>query len=483
MALCAVVVGCARAPRAALGGAEAALRAASAAAEEAAASSARQRALDAARLAARGAIPQPDDRLARNAFLHAARTGDAAAANRIRAVWVPHTDDPKCQLAVAQLALRARRFDSARSVAWDAVERFPEHRDAFVRLWLDTVAQDPDLVAPVTAVDLRPDRTPDESEPAVPLVAPPAAIEYLGGGSTLTFRFNAPDGTPIAAFKPAQTRQQSSYRGELAAYRLCTLLHCGFDIPRNVEVRVERGTFLSLLGVEGRRATARFDRRYADLVWTVDSGGTEWLHGTRKDWVPSFRRFAIEDAANWSELLEHDGPGRASVETIMARGFDTDGDGRPRFVDVHTDLDDLTIDALARQLSNLHVFDFVTNNWDRYSRHYPGVNCQWTGDHFVSIDNGAAFGPRDQHGVTADRVALHLRPVERFSRRTISALRWMPADLLFPILFPPTPARDAAGYGAEKALFADFLSRREALLDHVDALVDRYGEDEVMSIE
>ena len=70
-------------------------------------------------------------------------------------------------------------------------------------------------------------------------------ISPLGGGTTLTFKF-IKNGEKVGAFKPHQKRRNSNYRSEIAAYRLCELLQCDFDIPRNRMVRVEKKEFNKL---------------------------------------------------------------------------------------------------------------------------------------------------------------------------------------------------------------------------------------------
>ncbi|MCB9521624.1 MAG: hypothetical protein H6698_04275 [Myxococcales bacterium] len=406
----------------------------------------------AAQAAIRSALPDGRSAsLARTSFLAAARAGDVAAGSRIQAEWLPPSDDPKVVLALVDLSVAAGAYDAARSQAWAAAERFPELRRVFVDAWLGTWTADPVFAPEIATLDVG---------------GPIDHIRPLGGGSSLTYRLDA-DGMTLAAFKPNQTRLQSNFRAEIAAYRLCALIFCRFEVPHNRELRISREAWYALSGADDAAAQRALDRQGRDLVWTTDAEGREWLHGTAKSWVLSFRLFGIERSAAWADLVSLEGASDIDVDDRM-RGLLS---GRAAGT-----LDGLSSDALARQLSNLHVFDYLLNNWDRYSSRFPGVNCQWRDDHFVSIDNGAAFPLRRYQGVTSQRVARNLSRIEVFSRRTIDAIRWMDTDAMFGLLFRPSPAADA-----EKERYATFLLRRAALLAYVDGLIADHGEEAVLA--
>lgn len=367
-------------------------------------------------------------------------------------------DDLEATIASIHWALVDGSYDAARSQAWAAVERFDHARPELLALWYRGWSSDPDFLPPVETIEAG--GTID-------------ALEHLGGGSSITFRALR-EGRVVGAFKPNQSRLQTSYRGELAAYRLCALIHCGFVVPRNREVRIERAQVLALAGRTRSGDVSRFDRQYRDLVWVQDDDGQRWLYGTLKDWVPDYRQFAIELRDAWRPLVRLSGPppDEVRLEPLMQRTLTPRRYGDPGPA---TALGRLDGEGLARQLSNLHVFDFLLNNWDRYSGRYWGVNCQWYRDRFVSIDNGAAFPPLDSHGVFSSRPLHNLQQVQRFSRRTIDAIRWMDPEAVYPILFPPSPDHD------ERADFDAFLARRQYLLDYVDGLVAEHGEQAVLA--
>ncbi len=398
--------------------------------------------------------------LTRETFLLAVGRHDHVMATRLRAEWIPPQDDLKVRLAIVELAMRALDFDSARALAWAAVEDFEEARPALMRVWYRTYAADPVFL---------PDDVMTLSDPG-----PIDSIEHLGGGSSITFRFRRA-GETIAAFKPMQTRLQSNYRSEVAAYRLCPLIHCRFDVPHNREVRISRADFLALNGRRSEGDIARFDQRYDDLVWFEDEDGVEWLHGTMKEWIPEFRQLGIEFRRVWRPLVQHDHEIRDdTIEETMGQLFNTSRRSHPPQVG---DIEDLDHETLARQISNLHVFDVMLNNWDRYSRHYTGVNCQWHRDQFVSIDNGAAFPSYRHHRALARRVEYNFDQIEMFSERTVNSIRWMEPTALFPILFPSSPHHD------EKQTFAAFMERREWFLEEVEDRFDEFGEAAVLAFD
>ena len=190
--------------------------------------------------------------------------------------------------------------------------------------------------------------------------------------------------------------------------------------------------------------------------------------------MPGFSQFPIEYTDVWGDLLSNWITAERLHEIELndaIRGFN--GRDRGRYWDILERAEDTTTFDLAHQISDLHVFDFLINNWDRYSGEYWGVNCQWNHGQFVSIDNGASFQTSDWGGWSATRGRL--QRIHRFSQDTIDAIRWMEPDLLFEILFPPSEFHDDEG-----ERWAMFLERRDWLLGYVDGLIEDYSYDRIM---
>jgi hypothetical protein len=123
----------------------------------------------------------------------------------------------------------------------------------------------------------------------------------------------------------------------------------------------------------------------------------------------------------------------------------------------------------AAELSDLLVFDYLTQNTDRWGGGNANVLTRGPGGRIVFLDNAAGFPdtPNDTNGLMEAR----LRVLQRFRGRTITALRAldvaqfarrMEAEPLAPIL----SARQ----------LAQLETRRRILLERVAALEARFGD-------
>ncbi len=293
------------------------------------------------------------------------------------------------------------------------------------------------------------------------------SIRRLGGGRSISFKMKR-DGENVFAFKPAQAEWENRWRAEVAAWRLCEIAACEFRIPRSRTARVSKSDFDALYPMtEGKQTT--YAERFVDLRWeTVD--GNEYLFGVLKDWVPHFTDYPIEYTSVWEPWLN------ATAETNpldtpfkdAIRGLYVYKDGE-YYRKILREQGGASTRQVARQISNIMVFDFLTNNWDRFSTNeeYYGVNNQFADGHFVSIDNGACF-----HEKESARVDARFESVERASRRFIASLRLLDPEWLNPILYPnPTEI--------EQQRLEVFWNRRDQVLERFDELTRRYGEEKV----
>ncbi len=299
-----------------------------------------------------------------------------------------------------------------------------------------------------------------------------SAIKYLGGGSTITLRFIADDKV-VGAFKPRQKRRQSDFRSEIAAWRLCPLIRCSFAIPYNEHVRLRADTFNRLYDRIQSQKQRNYQKNFTDLAPLKDRHGVRWIHGTLKTWVHDFVPFPIERADIWQPWLSLK-PGEAvSLDELAIPAAASFKGLGPRFDALATHLNNTSRLQLARQLSQLLVFDFLITNWDRFSLQpeFYGTNCQFKRGRIVSIDNGAAFGIS-----SSPRVENNLRRVQRFSRQQLRAIRRLDRSATFARLFPR-----ASNY--DKRRFALFSRQRKALLKYVDGLVNRFGKKAVLCFE
>lgn len=423
-----------------------------------AASSAVRLTMEAARAQVSAALPQPESDAFRSAvFLAAVRDGDLGTAALVTHFWRPSIEDADVYDIWLRTLPEIGRRAQAESIAWEAAQTDPDERDRWMRAWYAAMSADPSRFPPAMGELVRGVNV-DELNP-------------FDGSSSIILRFIVDDET-IGVFKPHQNVRHQSYRGEVAAYRLCELIRCTFDVPLSEEAFVEESEFRRLVGVDRRDPLhLRTERRTP--TWFRDGDDRRVVYGVFKTWVPEFCRFPIEYVDVWASLVST-GVTRAELEETSIRRALGEFAGRERgfFWRIVELADDMTASDLARQLGELHVFDFLINNFDRYQPDWYGMNAHWQRGGFVSIDNGASFFLPEEFSDRATR--RRLERVEVFPRSMIDAIRWMDADAAFEILFPPNPH-----FGDDRERFEAFLDRRARLLEYVDGLVDDHGEDAV----
>lgn len=404
------------------------------------------------------AIPATSsDRFRQAAFVDAIAREDIATAALMSHFWRPSPSDVELyEVWLRALPLLGRRAE-AETLAWELAQRDADHRQVWMRSWYAAIAADPTRFPP----------------PMGELVAGANvdALEAFNGSSSIIMRFIVDEET-IGVFKPHQNVRHQSYRGEVAAYRLCQLIFCSFSVPVSQEAFVEESEFRRLAGVDSRDPLhLRTERRTPRFF--EDSEGRRLLYGVIKDWVPDFTRFPIEYRDVWEPLVSN-GVTVERLERTSARRALEGFSGRERgfYNGIYERSAGMSSADLSRQISELHVFDLLINNFDRYQPQWYGMNVHWRDGGFVSIDNGASFSLPEEFEYTAAR--RRCQRVEVFSRSMIDSIRWMDDESAFELLFPPNPYFDD-----ERARFDYFIERREWLLDYVDDLVETHGEDEV----
>jgi hypothetical protein len=408
------------------------------------------------------------------------RRGAVDAVTALLARWEPEPEQPDAWELAIQAELLVGRTSRAEERARVAQAHFADDRSRFTRLLYDVLRSDRERFPPPTDYDA---------------AAFGDRFEDYAQSSSVLFRTWS-DRETTGVFKPMQTVRHTNYRGEVAAWRLCQVLQCAFDIPFTRELRVSEPQVLSLTGVARFEDTRSFARPHSRLVWHTDEEGSRWLYGAWKRWEPGSMQFPVEWTPLWTPLVRAGASGEAARQRPVAsfavpllqrsgassgtsprRGSDLAPEEqrwlrRYRAVDTHLRDSDLT--TLARGLSDLHIFDALINNHDRYlpDELRWGMNCQFRMGRFLSIDNGAGFRTEQDH--VARRVWRNLRPVEVVSKSFIDQIRWVEPDALFELLFPPS-----AYHPDDPERFAAFESRRHELLAWVDELVERFGEDAV----
>jgi hypothetical protein len=260
---------------------------------------------------------------------------------------------------------------------------------------------------------------------------PIARMKLNHGGSSLTFRVDFADGSR-AAFKPAQTNLQTIPRKEVAAYRLNRLLGLSAVAPATPRM-VSRGEIFSHLHSDTLpllpriRAETIFDPR----------GNTA---GVMMYWIPAIRESGLDTPEGIAETTAWLTPGRAIPP------------GKH---------------ALAAQVSDMVVFDFLAANPDRYSGGNMMTNED--GSRLYYMDNTLSFFIEPE-GNERTRTALHR--VQRFSRRLYEALGRLSQSTLAQVLAQ-------ASEGEYEILTTPeiraVVSRRDYVRRYIDGLIARHG--------
>lgn len=261
------------------------------------------------------------------------------------------------------------------------------------------------------------------------------------GTSSVVFKLDL-EGSIDAAFRPENRLNPRGHLAEIAAYRIGRAL--GFD---HVAPAVPRSMPFSELQrmVQKDRPDA-----WGPLSSELNQRSGQ-VHGVAIYWIPEMRELGFDTR-----------DGIARFTRWLAQ------DGIPASRDKSK--------QLAAQLSTMLGFDYLIANFDRFS----GANIQ--GDVqgqqlYLRDHNMAFFEPlRVTHH---ERVLMHLKRAQRFSRSFVSALKELDAQRLSGALADPADPADfqVLSPGQLRSL----MDRRSTLLSYIAALIDTYGERNVLT--
>lgn len=374
----------------------------------------------------------------------------------LETLWAEGQRQPEVAASYAKALWSQGRATSARQVALDGLVH---HADdpTLIATFNEAIARDESLKAPTVTITL-------ESGHA-------DKIYSLGGGKSVSLRMTR-QGDSVYAFKPAQMTWREGWQAEVAAYTLCQILACDFEIPSNRMARISQEDFYALYErVRSEKQTRYREERFQELLWVSEDDPQgqprQYLYGTLKEWVPGFINWPIEYTEHWEPWLDVT-RSLADLERVRLREALSSlrqQQGGRFYRDILRESETSGVLALGSQLSQLLTFDFVTTNWDRFSvlEAYYGANNQFAQGRFISIDNGAAF-----HTQPMQRVNELLPKMTRFSRRQIAALRALRPGQLDLLLFPVQTEES-------KLRMRIFWQQRDVLLAHVDKLIKEHG--------
>ncbi len=287
-------------------------------------------------------------------------------------------------------------------------------------------------------------------EPDDVLLAPLAAAPVTGaklnhGGTSLSLRIDFANGSR-AAFKPQQTHWQSDPRKEIAAYRIDRLLGIG-HVPPAKPVALAIDDLVAATEPQFRTYT---EGRLANEA--VAKGGI--VRGELSWWIPEIKDMLIggvrvdEDAGMelWQQYLSVGTRAPAEVQPLLA------------------------------QLAACVIFDVVIDNSDRWT----GNNTKGSVDRktLYFMDNTLSFSVFTWgHAANLDP----LRKISVFPKRLVGKLRAMTyADVSAAI---DLGAEDAGlGPLLEPQEIQALLARRDHVLEYIDALIAKYGADNVLAL-
>ena len=275
------------------------------------------------------------------------------------------------------------------------------------------------------------------------------------GGRSLAFRITLADGTR-GYFKPKQTFSAAHWYSEVAAYYLDRELGLG---------RVPPTTGRAFRWSQLKQAAGN-DERVSELGIAPD--GT--VKGAFIWWVPEPLK-RIRMGRKWERWVRVQ---NTLPVTPYQRPVDyrADLNRRPGVREATDPRRPIAqapdTEGRPAELSDLIVFDYLTQNVDRWGGDFTNVRSRGAAGPLIYLDNGAGFWLGEQR---LGLMEARLKALQRFRRATIEAVRRFDIERFAARLQDDPLAPVLNG----KQL--DGLAQRcGALLEHVDAMVARFGE-------
>ena len=267
-------------------------------------------------------------------------------------------------------------------------------------------------------------------------------VKVNHGGTSLSLRIDFENGAR-AACKPNQIYPQSQPRREIAAYRIDRLLGLSSVAP-----------------AVGRRL------QVSDIVDHLRQSQSDQRDKVIGELVADDDGSVVTELSWWIPV----------IETARVDNFDvnsTDGVVTwKRYLTVGTPIPPED-QALMAQLSNMLLFDFVIDNFDRWSGGNVKVSEDRTTLYFM--DNTFSLDD-DWNGHT--RTRTYLERSQKFSRRLVDALRHLrERDVRDAVTHDTAPFGPLLTDVEIKAV----ISRRDVALEYIDKLIADNGEDAVLA--
>jgi hypothetical protein len=287
-----------------------------------------------------------------------------------------------------------------------------------------------------------------------------AKVRKGKGGRSLAFKVTLTDGTR-GYFKPKQTFSAAHWYSEIAAYYLDRELGLG-RVPPTTGRRFHWRQL---------RAAAGSDPRVSELG--IEKDGS--LEGAFIWWIPE----PLERARmgrNWERWVRVQ---KSLPITPYQRPVDyrADLNRRPGVREATDPSRPIAkapdIEARPAELSDLIVFDYLTQNVDRWGGDFTNLRSRGKGGPLIYLDNGAGFWLGQQR---LGLMEARLKALQRFRRSTIDAVRALDIER-----FASKLRGDPLAPVLNEKQVDGLAQRRRAVLEHVDAMVTRFGETRVFA--
>ncbi|RAL23735.1 hypothetical protein DL240_06150 [Lujinxingia litoralis] len=304
----------------------------------------------------------------------------------------------------------------------------------------------------------------------------PAELSLVGTYNVDTHQglvFKLSDSDDEHVFKPAREGWEDGWRMEIAAWRLCELIACNFAILKTTPAILTAETLEATLAQASDQVDKEtIARLQSQAIWETDDDGTRFVRGSLER-LPTAARapFPIEYRPLWIDWLTASSSPRP-LEAPLAEELGNianlaSGKFQQPLIDA---MGAQPTSEVAREVSSLLLFDYLTNNWERFSTSSEtyGLNNPVINGGLVSRHNGDAFQPR-----ASRRVQGRFEWTTRFSRSTVATIRLLDRETLENVLFPEASQVDRVRLNV-------MWSQREDLLKRVDQLIAQHGQDSVL---
>lgn len=254
------------------------------------------------------------------------------------------------------------------------------------------------------------------------------------GGSSITFRVEL-EPSALAAFKPATRDRPTAYQREIAAFRLAEALGLP-NIPPAIIARYARESIQTHLHSDYRNVWNELNDR---ILW--DAHG--YTVGALIHWVSDVKPVRLSELGtpSWTQWL---------LQGIAAPSM-----------------------SVARDLSNMLVFDYLIGNWDRFS----GGNFKMTQDslRLIYLDHNSAFGAPLRDKVHR-RIYQKLKQAQKFSKSLVERLATLDENQLDAMF----EVRDASLRLLSELQVKGLMERRATILSYVQSLIEIHGDEKVL---